>query len=117
MKLIRLATIALLLGVCANCSAYAQSSGYGPPPPGYDHDRDYNHDRGYDDGPTPGVEVGFFYDELSPYGDWVLTRDFGWAWFPAQRRATARCATGSQAPGSAGETAGRRETTGQSEGC
>lgn len=89
MKLIRLATIALLSGVCINCSVYGQSPGYGPPPgsqPGYDHDRGYDNDRYYDDGPTPGVEVGFFYDELSPYGDWVLTRDFGWAWFPRDVR-------------------------------
>ena len=28
------------------------------------------------------MDVGFFYEELSPYGDWVYTRDFGWAWFP-----------------------------------
>ena len=79
MKLIRPITIALLLGVCTSLSVYGQSPRYGPPPgsrPSYDYDRDYY------EAPTPGVEVGFFYDELSPYGDWVLTRDYGWAWFP-----------------------------------
>ncbi len=31
---------------------------------------------------SPRNEVGFFYDELSPYGEWVRTRDYGWAWYP-----------------------------------
>ena len=31
---------------------------------------------------SPRREVGFFYDELLPYGNWVLTRQYGWAWFP-----------------------------------
>lgn len=51
---------------------------------GYD-DRGYpdrdDRDRGYDYA-SPRDEVGFFYDELSPYGDWILSRDYGWAWFP-----------------------------------
>jgi len=79
MKPIRLATIALVLGAVSSCSVYGQSPGYGPPqgpPPGYDYD------RGYDSWPSPRDEVGFFYDELSPWGDWVMTRDYGWAWFP-----------------------------------
>jgi hypothetical protein len=33
------------------------------------------------------MDVGFFYEELSPYGDWVYTRDFGWAWFPRNTHA------------------------------
>jgi Family of unknown function (DUF6600) len=81
MKRIRLATIGLLVGVFTS-AAYGQSSGYGVAqnlPPNYDRGYD---DRGYDPAQTPRSEVGFFYDELSPYGDWVLTPDYGWAWFP-----------------------------------
>lgn len=52
----------------------------------YDHEDEANHrhddDRGYGFRPSPRTEVGFFYEELSPYGDWVLTRTHGWAWFP-----------------------------------
>lgn len=28
------------------------------------------------------VHVGFFFDELSPYGDWLWVDDWGWAWRP-----------------------------------
>ncbi len=31
---------------------------------------------------SPAAEVGFFYNELSPYGDWVRHRQYGWVWFP-----------------------------------
>lgn len=31
---------------------------------------------------SPRAEAGFFYDELEPYGDWVTTRAYGWAWRP-----------------------------------
>ena len=85
MKSIRLATIALVVGAFTG-AAFGQPPGYGPPPnspPNYDYDRGANdYDRGYDAERTPRGEVGFFYDELSPYGDWVQTRDYGWAWFP-----------------------------------
>ena len=38
---------------------------------------------GYDDrGRAPGVDVGFFYGELSPYGEWVRHPYYGWVWFP-----------------------------------
>ena len=30
----------------------------------------------------PSVEVGFFYNELSPYGEWVRHPYYGWVWFP-----------------------------------
>ena len=83
MKPLRLAAMALLLGVFTNCAVYSQPPGYGAPPPsqpGYGYNSGYN--PGYDSGPGPQVDVGFFYDELSPYGDWVQTRDYGWAWFP-----------------------------------
>jgi flagellar biosynthesis/type III secretory pathway protein FliH len=105
MKRTRTAIIALLATVASAGVAISQ-----PPPPGSQEQRDRNRDR-YDDrrnddrrgdrrgdrwerdgdrrggwrdrrGPSPRREVGFFYDELSPYGDWVLTREYGWAWFP-----------------------------------
>ena len=81
MKPLRLATLALLMGAFTSCAAYSQAPGYGPGPgsqPGYGYDDPYARYEG----PSPRVEVGFFYDELSPYGDWVRTRDYGWAWFP-----------------------------------
>jgi len=84
MKLIRFFLIAFLLGVVGQSAAQGQD------------DRDRRHDDRYDDRyddrndryddryqpRSPRREVGFFYDELAPYGDWVLTRQYGWAWFP-----------------------------------
>jgi hypothetical protein len=75
-------TVALLLGAVASPAIHSQPPGYGAPPP---RQQDYRYDDyrdGYDDRYSPRGEVGFFYDELSPYGDWVRTRDYGWAWFP-----------------------------------
>lgn len=40
--------------------------------PGDDYDRDE----------APSVDVGFFYGELSPYGEWIRHPRYGWAWFP-----------------------------------
>lgn len=94
-----------LLGVITNCVSYAQPPSYPPSQgsdsygntyrgnDGYGDDNEYyqddgygydhgDYDGGYDDSPTAQVDVGFFYDELSPYGDWVHTRSYGWAWFP-----------------------------------
>lgn len=106
MNQMRIAALALLLGAGSTASALAQSPGYGPPPgSGQEYDRqdsDYRDDRyendrydddrygddRYDDdiyyntGNAPRGDVGFFFDELSPYGDWIFTRDYGWAWFP-----------------------------------
>ena len=88
MNLPRPATIAILLGVVTGGAAYAQSPGYGPPPASqstYDdrhYDDRYYDERHYNNRHSPRGDVGFFYEELSPYGDWVLTRDYGWAWFP-----------------------------------
>jgi len=31
----------------------------------------------------PTVDVGYFYDELAPYGHWMETPSYGWAWAPA----------------------------------
>ena len=96
MRPLRLATIALFLAAVTNCAVYSQQPGYGSPPgapPQYGGDphqgqdpRYYDQGRGYDDWRSPRNEVGFFYDELSPYGDWVFTRDYGWAWFPRDVR-------------------------------
>jgi hypothetical protein len=36
----------------------------------------------YQQGPTVNVEVGFFHDELSPYGEWVDHPQYGWSWRP-----------------------------------
>lgn len=108
MPSIRFIRYSFLLGLAVTAAAYGQSPNYGTPQPppqdyedrghddrgyddrGYDdrgiNDRDYD-DHDYDATPSPRGEVGFFYDELSPYGDWVLTRDHGWAWFPRTVRA------------------------------
>lgn len=32
--------------------------------------------------PGAQMDVGAFYDELSPYGDWVEMEDYGWSWAP-----------------------------------
>jgi hypothetical protein len=99
MKIVRLATTALLVAAFAECAVYGQyrEDARRGSPPGYD-DRagsygsgaDYDHQDDYDDyddyPPSPRDDVGFFYDELSPYGDWVLTRQNGWAWFPRNVR-------------------------------
>lgn len=29
------------------------------------------------------INLGFFYDDLAPYGNWVSTPRYGWAWTPA----------------------------------
>lgn len=35
-------------------------------------------DRGYD----AGADISYFYDALSPYGDWVLMPPYGYVWIP-----------------------------------
>ena len=92
MNAIRLAAMALVVGAVTSCSVFAQGPGYDPrypPPPdpndyGDQGNHDYYDDRydRYESWQSPREEVGFFYDQLSPYGDWVMTRDLGWAWFP-----------------------------------
>ena len=56
---------------------------------GYDGSGSYDGYGGYDDYSgrdnryqPPSVEVGFFYNELSPYGEWVRHPYYGWVWFP-----------------------------------
>jgi len=101
MSVIRIAVLTLLVGVLA-CTAYAQTGQYGSPPgsqgqydpygrqptgpyPGNQGQYDpYNRQPvyGYDRGQAPVVDVGFFYNELSPYGEWVRHPYYGWVWFP-----------------------------------
>lgn len=85
MRPIRLAALALVLGAAASLAAYGQTQQYDRrpgPTPQYDDDRGFDEGRGYDYVGSARNEVGFFFDELAPYGDWVLSRDYGWAWFP-----------------------------------
>ena len=81
---LRLASLALLLAAAATTAASSQAPGYDPDPAS---PQIYGSGPGYDDrSHAPQMDVGFFYEELSPYGDWVYTRDFGWAWFPRDVR-------------------------------
>ena len=96
MRFTQRSTLGLALAFLVGCAAFGQSSTYGPPhdPAQNPYDRQYGDDRGgpydhRDDGysdygrPTdPRYDVGFFYDELSLYGDWMFTRSYGWVWFP-----------------------------------
>lgn len=88
MKPLQVLTVAFVLTSLGGCVAYSQPPGYGYPSgsqpeyggpsgsqPGY-YGPDYRPE------PTPRAEVGFFYDDLSPYGDWLFTRAYGWVWFP-----------------------------------
>jgi Family of unknown function (DUF6600) len=34
-------------------------------------------------GPRTYVDIGYFWDALAPYGEWVETDEYGWAWKPA----------------------------------
>jgi hypothetical protein len=36
----------------------------------------------YNERESPKSEVGFFYDELAPFGEWISTRAYGWAFRP-----------------------------------
>src|SRR6185295_8901227 len=90
----RIAMSALLLGIFAG-AAHGQGEPYSGPrgtqdpndsywrqPAGsYDRQPDPGYD-GYDRERAPAVDVGFFYNELSPYGEWVRHPQYGWAWFP-----------------------------------
>jgi len=89
MKHNRLTLTLLALAVATLASApafggntgYASQTGFGDErQPGY---QDYDDDGGQ----GPRGEVGFFYDELSQYGEWVHRQPFGWVWFPRGVRA------------------------------
>jgi hypothetical protein len=91
------ALAALLVGVVAGTAftADARAQSYGGPPGAqgqYDaHWRQPTRpDYGYDRDQTPGGDVGFFYDELSPYGEWVWHPQYRWVWFPRHARANWR---------------------------
>src|SRR5262245_27854790 len=36
------------------------------------------------------VDIGFFYDDLAPYGNWIQRPVYGWVWTPAHVAATWR---------------------------
>jgi len=83
--------LALLAGLVAG-TAYSQGEPYGGPPGTQDPNDSYwrqpagpydsQPGYGYDRDEAPAVDVGFFYNELSPYGEWVRHPQYGWAWFP-----------------------------------
>jgi hypothetical protein len=63
---------------------------------GYNGNDGYNDNAGYGDERygddrygrrAPAMDVGFFYGELSPYGEWVRHPYYGWVWFPRNVRA------------------------------
>jgi hypothetical protein len=92
MKKIRWTATIFLLGTLVATGLEAQSAGYESGQHDRDgHDRDWDHDRNHDWNRgrdwdrerSVRDEAGFFYEELSPFGDWVLTREHGWAWFPS----------------------------------
>jgi hypothetical protein len=39
--------------------------------------------------PVPAVTFDYFHDQLAPYGSWVQTADYGWAWNPSVAAADA----------------------------
>lgn len=108
MTLLRRSALALLLVGSASCVASSAQYPPAPPPsappdsrypsnpgyqqpgyqqPGYQQpgyqQPGYQPGYGYDDPrDAPDYEVGFFYNELSPYGDWIYTNQYGWSWLP-----------------------------------
>jgi hypothetical protein len=60
---------------------------YAPPPPAPDTYASMAAEdaQPYDQGAPDqggGVDISFFYDQLSPYGHWVQSRAYGWVWLP-----------------------------------
>lgn len=98
MRMQRIAMMVLLLGVVAG-TAQGQTDPYGgrQDPRGQDDGYRYpqQDDRygrqaqfGYDrERGRPELDVGFFYGELSPYGEWLRHPYYGWVWFPRHVRA------------------------------
>ncbi|MGA9752235.1 MAG: OmpH family outer membrane protein [Acidobacteriota bacterium] len=83
MRVLRFALLALLAGILAG-AAYGQTGPYGGPPgpQGQYNPNTGQPDSGYYGDQDPTVDVGFFYSELSPYGEWVRHPQYGWVWFP-----------------------------------
>lgn len=59
--IIAILTMVALCG-CAGTSQTKPAARYGPPP--------------------ENVDVSYFYDALSPYGDWIWDDTYGWVWSP-----------------------------------
>jgi len=72
MKSKEIAVLALLGCGLTGCAVYVP-----PPPPPPDEVRVDASDHG-------AVEIGVFYDELTPYGRWVERPGYGRVWLPAQ---------------------------------
>lgn len=96
MRMNRIAMWALLAGLVAGTAQGQAQPNYGPPgsqgQPGQDWRQpsdpyDRQPEYGYDRDQSPSVDVGFFYNELSPYGEWVRHPYYGWVWFPRHVRA------------------------------
>jgi hypothetical protein len=83
MKVYLIATLTLLAVLVAG-TAYGQTGPYGSPPNMQgQYNTNYNQpDNGYYQDQDPTMDVGFFYNELSPYGEWVRHPRYGWVWFP-----------------------------------
>lgn len=76
----RIAMLALLVGFVTGCATYGQTDQYDNGQGQYDPY--YGQNNGYDRYQSPTDDVGFFYSELSPYGEWVRDPRYGWVWFP-----------------------------------
>lgn len=91
----RIALSALLLGLTAGTAQGQIERDHDPRAPQRQFDTDWrqptdssprrmdNDYDDYDDERGADVDVGFFYNELSPYGEWVRHSRYGWAWFPS----------------------------------
>ena len=88
MNTIHMTALALILAGATSCVAYGSGPYQGPPsaPPDYRSEAGYPDSRYDDSRRSPDLEVGFFYQELSPYGDWVYTYEYGWTWLPRNVR-------------------------------
>jgi len=69
---------------------YGQNGQYGDPNDNYDNyvgNDGYGNNGGYQYAPAydahaANVDLGIFYRELSPYGQWLQHPYYGWVWFP-----------------------------------
>lgn len=92
MKMQRIVWMVLLVGAVA-AMAQGQRDPYGgstdrhgyrgdPGRPSQGDDEGRRQGYGEDRDRRPDLDVGFFYDELSPFGEWVRHPSYGWVWFP-----------------------------------